>query len=60
MDVRSNRTQVGRVSMGSLASRRKVTTVEEVEDNLGQRMIEKSEECGSLGMWWVPIQLLGT
>ena len=60
MDVRSNRTQVGRVSMGSLAPRRKMTTAEEVEDNLGQRRIEKSEECGSLGMWWVPIHLLGT
>ena len=35
----------------SLASRRKMTTAEEVEDNLSQRM-EKSEECGSLGMWW--------
>ena len=27
-------------------------TAEEVEDNLSHRRMEKSEECGSLGMWW--------
>ena len=51
-------------------------TVEEVEDNMSQRRMEKSEECGSLGMEWNsrkrkrrkkapaarggPIQVLGT
>ena len=36
----------------SLALRRMMTTAEEVEDNLSQGRTEKSEECGSLGMWW--------
>ena len=53
----------------SLASRREMTTAEEVEDNLSQRM-EKSEDCGSLECGGtrgrgrnqppgVPIQVLG-
>ena len=50
LDVRSNRTQIGSVSMASrCASRRKMPTAEEVEDNLSQRRTEMSEECGSLG-----------
>ena len=36
----------------SLVSRRKMPTAEDVEDNMSQRRMEKSEECGSLGMWW--------
>ena len=36
----------------SLVSRRMMPTAEEVEDNLSQRRMEKSEECGSWGMWW--------
>ena len=36
----------------SLASRGKMPTAEEVEDNLSQRRMEKSEECESLRMWW--------
>ena len=36
----------------SLVSRKKMTTAEEVEDNLIQTRKVKSEVCGSLGMWW--------
>ena len=57
LDARSNRAHVG-----------SVPTAAEVEDSLSQRRMERSEECGSLGMlrkrlWpWppgVPIQVLG-
>ena len=46
LDVRSRRTQVGRVSMGeTLVSRRKMATAEELEDNLSQRRMEMLEAC---------------
>ena len=53
LDVRSNRTQVGRVSMESRLRRGgRLTTAEEMEDNLSQRRMEKSEGVESLGMRW--------
>ena len=51
LDVRLNRTQVGKSVDGvSRVSWRKMPTAEEVEDNLSQRRMEKSEVCASLGM----------
>ena len=72
-DTRSNRIQVRSGRRESLASRRKIPTAADAEDNLSQRRMEKSEAFGSLGKCWnsrkrknvpaareVPIQVLST